>query len=60
MQKPEVKAGAEYIFKEATAGTARLNAAKEAEFKRKQVITAVQDNTYVKTFNEKMKPLKLK
>ncbi len=59
MQKPEVKAGAEYILAESR-DAARLNAAKEAEFKKKQVITAVQDNTYVRTFNERMKPLKLK
>lgn len=32
----------------------------ESEFKRNQVITAVRDNTYVKTFTEKMAPLKLK
>jgi hypothetical protein len=60
MQKPEVKAGAEYILQEARGGFARFDAAKEAEFKKKQIITAVQDNTYVHTFNEKMKPLKLK
>lgn len=60
MQKPEVKAGAEYILQEARGGFARFDAAKEAEFKKKQIITAVQDNTYLRTFNEKMKPLKLK
>ena len=59
MQMPEVKAKAARLMKDLQ-GTEDFDAAKDAAFKKAQVITAVRDNTYVKAFNAKMAPLRLK
>lgn len=59
MKNPKVIAQTEILLN-GIEGAPSFNAERDAAIKKAQIITAVQDNTYVKRFNEKMAPLRLK